>query len=257
MPDVTPHSIAIQWVADSKVDGEALDAMVEENWQRADRACGAIRAKVLHDAWLKGYSPAQLALLLKLSSSYVGRLVAFGCVVAYNLEQGSPWDTLPTERHMRPYIMEARDLISEAKGLHPTKLIHNRGLMEHVAHDASWQAMQRALPTAAASTGELMETPAEHPSETRRSVLKAGRRGTQTLRRMAKAIEATLAKHGSMRAYMDACAEDEQEKVIWYLRKVYRMTGEILDEIDVRSLPVGKGLPDPLRRGQVQTPREQ
>jgi hypothetical protein len=217
---------AIQWC-----DGSPADDVVVENWQRADRACSALRAAVLHDAWLSGYTPSQLASLLDLSSSYVGRLVSHGCVVATLLEADHPWDTMPTERSTRAYMAEQRQLTASLNNVEPQALIHERELM-HVAAADAVTAMHDATPAASLpASGEEVIEPAKHPTVEAAEALRAGRRGVQTLGRWCRTIDATLARYGALSAFLEQCPTDEAEKAVWYIRKVHRLAGDMLDEL--------------------------
>ena len=229
MVPTLPASVPIQWVAQSGYQGHELEDQVKENWERARRACEAIPAKVLHDAWLKSFSPGQIAKMLNLSTSYVGRLIAYGCVVDLLLDRDEPWDVLPTERSMRAYISEARENV--CIGLDLTKVIHDRDLMAEVASEAIRASERAATAATLPATGELVHVPRKHEKQREAESLKAGKRGTQTLMRMAKALEATIAKHGALDDYLRASGPEEAEKLRWYIKKIHRTTGELLDEM--------------------------
>ena len=222
--DITLQPPAVHFLRGS---GGRGDGAVVENWERAVRASGAIKALVLWDAWQAGYSPAQLTKMLPDIGvrSTTCRLIAFGCLCSEMMAEGVPMDTLPKERAVREYLVDA-------KAHYPDVDINDRPGMAEVAKHARRAYEAGSLPASTLpETGELLNDPEEHPRDKAAKAIKAGSGGVQAIRRFSKRLESTLALHGTLSGYMQHLSAEDQDAAKYWIRKTYRQLSDLADEV--------------------------
>ena len=221
---------AVKLVHDSPSND--LDDTIRENWERVDRAAQSMRGYILWDSWTAGYSPTQLADLLELSPSYVSRLVAYGAVIADMVDEGEPWDTLPTERACRDYIADAREYVAKMEGVPVNDVCQASHTMGMVAKRAISSMSKAATAATLPDTGELVHVPLKHERERLREVISAGKTGRQAIARFNKRLDATIDHVGTWSAWSTEAGDDETKMVLGYCKSIQRKLGAVVDELN-------------------------
>ena len=90
---MTPPNIQALDTAEDQIQ---RDDILVENWQRAVRFGYALTAKVIVDAYVAGYSPSQICVVLGLCSYQVTRLLGYGLLVRKWQAIGLSEDIMPS-----------------------------------------------------------------------------------------------------------------------------------------------------------------